>query len=75
MGVPATSRGQPYPMFVMSIPSTGISTPTTGDMWASMASVGVLSSWNQLPASPLEDLERLEQLRLIELANDRYLSR
>ena len=26
----------------------------------------VLSSWDQLPASPLEDLERLEQLRLIE---------
>ena len=26
----------------------------------------VLAAWNQLPASPLEDLERLEQLRLIE---------
>ena len=26
----------------------------------------VLASWNRLPASPLEDLERLEQLRLIE---------
>ena len=26
----------------------------------------VLASWDQLPASPLEDLERLEQLRLIE---------
>jgi 3-deoxy-manno-octulosonate cytidylyltransferase (CMP-KDO synthetase) len=26
----------------------------------------VLAGWNQLPASPLEDLERLEQLRLIE---------
>ena len=26
----------------------------------------VLASWNQLPVSPLEDLERLEQLRLIE---------
>ncbi len=26
----------------------------------------VLASWHQLPASPLEDLERLEQLRLIE---------
>ena len=26
----------------------------------------VLAAWDQLPASPLEDLERLEQLRLIE---------
>ena len=26
----------------------------------------VLAGWNRLPASPLEDLERLEQLRLIE---------
>ena len=26
----------------------------------------VLTGWNRLPASPLEDLERLEQLRLIE---------
>ena len=26
----------------------------------------VLAGWDQLPASPLEDLERLEQLRLIE---------
>ena len=26
----------------------------------------VLEAWNRLPASPLEDLERLEQLRLIE---------
>ena len=26
----------------------------------------VLAGWNQLPASPLEDFERLEQLRLIE---------
>ena len=26
----------------------------------------VLASWNRLPTSPLEDLERLEQLRLIE---------
>ena len=26
----------------------------------------VLAAWNQLPASPLEDLERLEQLRLVE---------
>jgi 3-deoxy-manno-octulosonate cytidylyltransferase (CMP-KDO synthetase) len=26
----------------------------------------VLAAWHQLPASPLEDLERLEQLRLIE---------
>ena len=26
----------------------------------------VLCSWDQLPASPLENLERLEQLRLIE---------
>ena len=26
----------------------------------------VLASWDQLPTSPLEDLERLEQLRLIE---------
>ena len=26
----------------------------------------VLAIWDQLPASPLEDLERLEQLRLIE---------
>jgi len=26
----------------------------------------VLAAWNQLPSSPLEDLERLEQLRLIE---------
>ena len=26
----------------------------------------VLATWNRLPASPLEDLERLEQLRLIE---------
>lgn len=28
----------------------------------------VLAGWDQLPASPLEDLERLEQLRLIEAA-------
>ena len=26
----------------------------------------VLAAWDQLPESPLEDLERLEQLRLIE---------
>ena len=26
----------------------------------------VLQAWGQLPSSPLEDLERLEQLRLIE---------
>ena len=26
----------------------------------------VLAAWDELPASPLEDLERLEQLRLIE---------
>ena len=26
----------------------------------------VLVAWDQLPASPFEDLERLEQLRLIE---------
>jgi 3-deoxy-manno-octulosonate cytidylyltransferase (CMP-KDO synthetase) len=26
----------------------------------------VLEGWNRLPSSPLEDLERLEQLRLIE---------
>ena len=26
----------------------------------------VLAAWDQLPTSPLEDLERLEQLRLIE---------
>ena len=26
----------------------------------------VLAQWDRLPASPLEDLERLEQLRLIE---------
>ena len=26
----------------------------------------VLEAWDQLPRSPLEDLERLEQLRLIE---------
>ena len=26
----------------------------------------VLAAWDQLPSSPLEDLERLEQLRLIE---------
>jgi 3-deoxy-manno-octulosonate cytidylyltransferase (CMP-KDO synthetase) len=26
----------------------------------------VLAAWDLLPASPLEDLERLEQLRLIE---------
>ena len=26
----------------------------------------VLAAWDQLPPSPLEDLERLEQLRLIE---------
>ena len=26
----------------------------------------VLAMWDQLPASPLEDVERLEQLRLIE---------
>ena len=30
------------------------------------ASVVTLAGWDQLPASPLEDLERLEQLRLIE---------
>ena len=29
----------------------------------------VLAGWDQLPASPLEDLERLEQLRLIEGAS------
>ena len=26
----------------------------------------MLKAWGQLPSSPLEDLERLEQLRLIE---------
>ena len=26
----------------------------------------MLAAWDQLPSSPLEDLERLEQLRLIE---------
>lgn len=26
----------------------------------------MLAAWDQLPGSPLEDLERLEQLRLIE---------
>ena len=36
---------------------------TCGDVWLSW---DVLAAWNQLPASPLEDLERLEQLRLIE---------
>ena len=40
------------------------------DYWGHVGIYGfrgdVLSSWDQLPASPLEDLERLEQLRLIE---------
>ena len=40
------------------------------DYWGHVGMYGfrgdVLAAWDQLPASPLEDLERLEQLRLIE---------
>lgn len=40
------------------------------DYWGHVGMYGfradVLSAWDQLPLSPLEDLERLEQLRLIE---------
>lgn len=40
------------------------------DYWGHVGVYGfrgdVLAAWDQLPASPLEDLERLEQLRLIE---------
>jgi len=40
------------------------------DYWGHVGMYGfrgdVLASWDQLPVSPLEDLERLEQLRLIE---------
>ena len=40
------------------------------DYWGHVGMYGfrgdVLSAWDQLPTSPLEDLERLEQLRLIE---------
>jgi 3-deoxy-manno-octulosonate cytidylyltransferase (CMP-KDO synthetase) len=40
------------------------------DYWGHVGMYGfrgdVLSTWDKLPASPLEDLERLEQLRMIE---------
>ena len=40
------------------------------DYWGHVGMYGfrgdVLAAWDQLPASPLEDLERLEQLRLLE---------
>ena len=40
------------------------------DYWGHVGMYGfrgdVLSTWDQLPSSPLEDLEKLEQLRLIE---------
>lgn len=40
------------------------------DYWGHVGMYGfrgdVLATWDQLPSSPLEDLERLEQLRLIE---------
>ena len=44
------------------------------DYWGHVGMYGfrgdVLDAWDQLPTSPLEDLERLEQLRLIEAGHE-----
>ena len=48
------------------IPLRGMNTRTWGHVGIYGFRGDVLAAWNQLPSSPLEDLERLEQLRLIE---------
>ena len=57
---------QQFPTSAMSTPPSGITTPPLGP--CGDGSGDVLAAWDRLPASPLEDLERLEQLRLIEAA-------